>query len=409
METIKTPPVYEVKIVPQYSKACGLDIHKNKICGFISDSEQTSQVYEEFGTMTSDLYQIRDWLTTNEVIHVIMESTGVYWITLYSILQSSGINVYVVNPCYTRQIVKQKTDKRDSKWLCKLLLNGLFRQSYIPSDKDQIEMRDYCRIILRYGWDKSKKFNQIVKILERSNIKIRSVVSNINIKSARIIVKLLALGVTDIDLIANECLGSLRQKIPQMKEALNGFLKDSDKFSLLMLLEDISNIESQMAKLEEKIGGIIESKYEDIIKMLEKISGVGENTAKIIISEAGDNLEDFETADKFVAWAGLAPGNHESAGKSKKTKTRSGNTYVRLTMVSAARGAVKTKNSYWNCLYWSLRKRMPDQKAIIAIARRLLKLIFKTIKYKVPYIEGGVQLFEKIREENRLRKAAIEF
>src|SRR5882762_9566046 len=169
-------PNYEVKLMPQLDIACGLDLHKDKIVGFVSNKEGQNQVLQEFGTFTDDLYKIREWLQDQAVKYCLIESTGVYWLGLYNVLTEAGINVIVANPLHIRQIPKRKTDRKDAKWLCTLLLNGLARQSFIP-DSIQQRLRDLCRNRLFYTQSQTKTTNRIVKILERANIKIRSVSS----------------------------------------------------------------------------------------------------------------------------------------------------------------------------------------------------------------------------------------
>ena len=179
-------PNYEVNIVPQLNKACGLDMHKDTIVGFISDKEGKNQSLKEFGTFTENLHEILKWLQANDTKHCVMESTGIYWISLYHLLTEAGIEVTVANPMHIKQIPKRKTDKKDAKWMCMLLMNGLVRPSLIPDSK-RFELREYCRTRLRYTQQRSQALNRIVKLLERGDIKLRSVVSNIRIKSSMVL------------------------------------------------------------------------------------------------------------------------------------------------------------------------------------------------------------------------------
>ncbi len=398
-------PNYEVSILPQLDKACGLDMHKDTIVGFISNKEGKQQDLKEFGTFTDDLGKIVQWLKEHQVKHCLMESTGIYWITLYHMLQEAGISVYVANPMHIKQIPKRKTDKKDARWLCTLLLNGLIRPSLIPDDT-QHQLREYCRSRVHYTHQKSQALNRIVRILERSNIKIRSVVSNIRIKSSLTIIRLLASGETDIEKIAACCKGRLKQKIPAMKQALKGRLSEADRSMLTLLLADMDHFEKQISILEQKIEKIISQHYSQAEELLENISGIGKASAQNIISEIGDNMDKFPTADHLTSWTGLAPGNHESAGKRKNVSTKKGNKYLRTVMVAVAWGAVRTKNSYWRCLFEQLKKRMKPQKAIIVIARRLLKVVYRTLKNRLVYREGGTELFLKVQLENRIRAQA---
>ncbi|MCD6202157.1 MAG: IS110 family transposase [Bacteroidales bacterium] len=386
-------------------KACGLGIHKDTIIGFISDNKGRNQVMKKFKTFTSSLKELVQWMLDNNVKYCLMESTGVYWITLYHLLTEAGISVMVANPMHIKQIPKRKTDKKDARWLCMLLLNGLVRPSFIP-ESQQYELREYCRARQHYIYLRSQLLNRIVRILERANIKIRSVVSNIRIKSSMEIIRLLAEGEQDINKYIASCKGRLKKKIAEMREALQGQLTNADRDMLKFLLGDIEHIEANLKLLEEKIEEIVSNHYAQAVELLQHISGVGKQSAQVIVSEIGTEMKKFPTADHLTSWTGLAPGNHESAGKRKSVSTKKRNKYLRTAMVAIAWGAVRTKNSYWGCLFEHLKKRMKPQKAIVVIARRLLKVVYKTLNEGIIYEEGGVELFTKIQLENRARAQA---
>src|ERR1041384_4862875 len=182
-------PNTEVSLLPQIDKACGLDIHKDKIVCFISNKDGTGQHLEEFGTFSEDLFKVRDTLVRHGVTNALMESTGIYWISLYGILCEGGISTIVANPQHIKQIPKRKTDRKDARWLCTLLLHGLARQSFVPTPTQQA-LRELCRNRLFYKRGQTKIKNRMVKILERGNIKLRSVVSNISLKSSMEIIRL---------------------------------------------------------------------------------------------------------------------------------------------------------------------------------------------------------------------------
>lgn len=394
---------HEVRILPQIDKACGLDIHKDKIVVFISDKEGKHQALQEFGAYTKDLYALRDWLLECEVKHSVMESTGVYWMSLYYVLTGCGIDVVVANPAQVKQIPKRKTDRKDAKWLCTLLLNGLVRHSFIP-DGTQVALRQYCRSRLGYTQMQSKTYNRIIKIIEINNIKIRSVISNLHTKTAMDIIRLLAAGETDIEKMIQCVKGRAKKKIPQMRLALQGTLQPHDIISMQMLLSDIDYGQQQIDKLESLINAIMEQHYAEIQECLDSISGIGIQSAQIITSEIGDNMKRFPTADHLTAWCGVAPGNNESAGKRKGTATKKGNKYLRTAIIAAAWGAVRTKDSYWRGLFQHLKKRMKAMKAIVIIARKLLKVVYKTIDKKVVYTEKGMDHFVEMHSYAKAKR-----
>ena len=396
-------PNYEVKLMPQLEKACGLDLHKDKIVGFISDKESKQQELQEYGTFTDDLYRIREWILDHGIKHCLMESTGVYWIGLYNVLTEAGIQVVVANPLHIRQIPKRKTDRKDAKWLCTLLLNGLARQSFVPEAVQQ-RLRDLCRNRLFYTQSQTKTTNRIVKILERANIKIRSVSSIIATKSTLEMIRLMAAGENNIDRLLRCLRGKLKSKKEKMRLALKGVLSESDRQILGLLLSDYDHAEKQKLQIEKITKGIIKERYQETFELLQEISGVGPKGAEIIIAEIGDNMQQFPSPDHLTSWVDVAPGNNESAGKARTVGTKKGNKYMRVAMITVAWGAVRTKNSYWKALFEHFRKRMKAQKAIIAIARRILKVIYKVIEQKIKYQEKGINHFLDLQRKYAERR-----
>jgi len=387
---------------PQLKSACGIDVHKEKllVCFYVSGQEQ--QV-KEYGTYTCDLEKIRDDLLEREIEDVIMESTGIYWIALCTILMSAGLRVTVVNPRFVKNMPKEKTDKKDARWLCKLLVNGLVRNSFIASE-EQRSFRDLCRMRTKYSNHITQTRNRIVKNLERRNIKLRSVVSNMDTKSAHDIVSALAQGETDIEKLVSLCRGKLKKKKEEMRKALQGVITPHDRMMLQGLLDDIAHYQKQIERLEAEIHRHTDKINQNLIENLRQVKGVGEQSTQIILAEIGDNVKPFATAEKLAAWVGLAPGNKESAGKKFYSGTRDGNVHLRTAMVQVAWAAVRTKNSYWRALYYHLIKRMPKHKAIVAIARKLLRLIYKIIKGTKTYIEYGADYFIKRLQERFSQK-----
>lgn len=391
-------PNNEVSLLPQVDKAAGLDMHKDKIVCFISDKDGQDQHQEEFRTFTEDLFYIRDTLLRYKVTHCLMESTGVYWISLYAILTEAGINVTVANAQHIKQIPKRKTDRKDARWLCTLMLHGLVRNSFIPTSRQQ-SLRELCRNRLFYKQGQSKIKNRMIKILERGNIKIRSVASSISTQTTMTIIRLLASGNTDIEVLVNCCKGRLKSKKEEMRKALQGKLAGVDTHMLQMLVADLDHSQKQIETIEVRIEEITNEHYKEIAGCLLSISGIGLPSAQIIISEIGDDMSSFPTADHLTSWCGLAPGNNESAGKRKNTAVKKGNKYLRVAMIAVAWGAVRMKDSYWKALFGQLRKRMKAQKAIVAVARRLLKVIYKVIKQKEIYQEKGIAHFMDLQQK----------
>lgn len=391
-----------MNIHPQLMRACGIDIHKNKvsICYYISNQEEKVKVY---GTFTQELEQIRDDIISHQIKDVIMESTGVYWIALCSLLMGAGMNVKVVNPKFIKNMPKEKTDKKDARWLCKLLVNGLVRNSFVVSE-DQRAFRDLCRMRTKYRNHITQSQNRIVKNLERRNIKLRSVVSNMDTVSAMEIVSAIAAGETDIEKLVSLCRTKLKKKKKEMRKALVGVITPHDRRMLQGLLDDIAHYRKQIKNIEEQIKEHTEKINEELIKNLREVKGIGEQSTQIILAEIGDNVKPFASPDKLAAWVGVAPGNKESAGKTYYSGTRKGNVYLRTVMIQVAWAAVRTKNSYWRALYYHFTRRMPIKKAIVAIARKLVRLIYKVINRTKTYVEYGADYFHQHLQERLAQK-----
>lgn len=388
----------DVNILPQLDRACGLDMHKEKIVGFISNKDGSGQELKEFGTFTCELQKVKDWLQSNQVKDCLMESTGIYWMSLYTILTDVGISVTVANPTHIKQIPKRKTDRRDARWLCTLLLHGLVRASFMPTSEQRI-LRDFCRSRLFYTRQQNKTQNRLWKILESNNIKLRSVVSSIRTKTAMDIIRLLAAGVTDKTQLANCSRGKIKNKRDDLMLALEGTLEQHHKMQLQMLLQDFDHVQKQIDTLEDVIDDIISKHYSVAYECLDTITGIAHKSSQIILSEAGKDMSRFPTADHLTAWCGLAPGNNESAGKRQDTSIKKGNSYLKTAIISAAWAAVKVKDSYWRALFERMRKRMKAQKAIVAIARRILKVVYRTLDTLTHYKEKGVAYYHEMQEK----------
>jgi transposase len=381
---------FEVKI----QKAAGIDIHKEKIvCGFMGVGMPTE--VKEYGTFTKQLKELVADAQTKGISHVIMESTGIYWLPLYHLLEYAQIKVVVANPLKIKQIPGKKTDTNDSLWLCKLLMNGLAEGSFIPPEEVR-QLRDLHRQRHHYIGELSRVKSRVLKVLESCNVKLRSLLSNVNTLSARDIIHAMAEGETDIEVLKQLLRKKARKHLPLLEDALNGTLNDHSRFLLKTHLKDWAYIDGQVESLEQRSKQIIDKEYAQSRTLLEQIPGIGVQSATIILSEIGNNIEAFSSADKLAAWAGLAPGNKQSAGVRYNQHTTKGNKYLRLAMIQAAWAAVRTKNGYWQAQFNWLCKRLPKKKAIIAIARKLIKLIYRTLKDNLSYEEkGGDWYFEQ--------------
>jgi transposase len=296
-------------------RGCGIDIHKKTAVATI-DGNGIKRTTREYGTVTSSLTELRDWLLENKITHVVMESTGVYWKPVYHILEPSGITVWIVNARHVKNVPGQKTDKKDSAWLCKLLLAGLLKPSYIPS-KEQRRLRDLTRYRTKLIQYIASNKNRIIRILEDCNVKLSSVLSDTSgVTATKLIDKLCdgkPITMEDIDAVYHKKIEASKQDI---WEACNGVVEEHHVFLLQTIRSNTQHLESQISELNQKIKELLKP-YENALELLKQIPGLSTKTVEDLVAEIGLDMNAFPTQDHLCSWAGVSPGNNESAGKKK--------------------------------------------------------------------------------------------
>lgn len=387
------------QLPPKLQRTTGIDVHTSNMNVCIMDSEGRT-VFKVFNTYTSDLLLLRNWLQASGVKDVVMESTGIYWLPLYSILEQGGMCITLANPLQVKQIPGRKTDTADSQWLCQLLMYGLVRGSFVPDDI-QRNLRSLNRHRYHYIHNLSQVKSKIVTLLESCNYKLKEVLSNINTKSARNICQLISEGENNVEQLCKGLCGRARKKSPEMKEALRGVINEEQRFAMKLFLADWFHLEQQIELLEKEMDLLIERHYKHSFELLHSLPGVAVSSARAVLAEIGEKLSSFKTADRLTAWAGLAPANKQSGNKRYNQPTRKGNKYLATIMIQVAWAAVRVKNGYWQAHFIWLKKRMPVKKALVAIARKLLKLIYHTLQTKIMYQEKGGNYFLERIASNR--------
>ena len=372
-------------------KGCGIDLHKDSIkCCLMGVG--TEVLIKDYGTISSQLRLLCRELQSHGIKDVIIESTGVYWMPLHKLLSREGIRVVIVNPLRVKQIPGKKTDTTDAEWLCKLLINDLVSPSFIP-DIGLRQLRQLSRQRHLYVQQLTQVKSRILKVLETGNFKLRSVLSNINTKSARKIVEALADNRTDMSYLQSLCFGRAAKKAALLPEALDGVLTDKERQLLKLHLGDWNYLENRIGFLEGQMLEMIVDNYSITFDLIQKVPGIGKQSSCMLIAELGDNLESFPSADHFTSWVGLAPGNRQSANKWFAQHTTKGNKYIRSVLIQIAWAAVRIKNGYWQAQFQHLRKRLPAKKAIVAISRKVAKLIYRVITQHYQYEEKGAEYF----------------
>jgi transposase len=383
-------------------RCCGLDVHKKSITACIITPKRKE--IRTFGTMTGDLLELVDWLRQNGCTIVAMESTGVYWKPIYNLLELEGIEALVVNAQHIKAVPGRKTDVKDAEWIARLLKHGLLRGSHIPS-REQRELRELIRYRRSLIEEKSREMNRIQKVLEGANIKLASVATNILGVSSRAMIEALIQGEEDPEQLASLARGSLKRKNEQLKQALHGLIGKHQKMILASQLRHIDFLDEQIEQLSQEIQERMRP-FEEDLELLDTIPGVGRRIAEQLLAEIGTDMNRYPSAAHLCSWAGMAPGNHESAGKKKPTRTRRGNPSLRTTLVEAARAAARTKNSYLSSRYRRIAARKGANRACIAIGRTILSIAYYMLKRRQAYIELGADYFEQ-RKRNYVMRQSI--
>ena len=297
------------------SRGCGIDVHKKVIVATI-DGEGIKKQTREFDTVTSSLKELKEWLLGNGITHVAMESTGVFWKPVYNVLEPSGITVWIVNAAHVKYVPGHKTDKKDSAWLCKLLLAGLLKPSYIPA-KEQRELRDLTRYRTKLVQSKASNKNRIIRILEDANIKLSSVLSSTSgVVGTKLTDKICdgkEINMQDIDEVYHKKLGASKEEI---FEACQGFVTPHHVYMLSIIRQEIANTEHTIESLDQRIKEVL-SPYENALGLLKKVPGISTKSAEDLVAEIGLDMGVFPTEKHIASWAGMCPGNNESAGKKK--------------------------------------------------------------------------------------------
>ena len=366
-------------------RVCGLDVHKDSVFMCIL-TERGEKIEEVFGTLTPELDRLRNLLVFHGVGKVAMESTSIYWIPVWRVLETD-FDVKLVNPYFIRQLPGRKTDVKDAQWIATVLQKELIKGSYVPEARIQ-ELRQYNRRIFNLNRLKQRAEVSIDLTLQRCNIRLSNYVSDIGSKSMRKVVKGLIDGETDAQKLLLLVHRRIRNKHTDatIRDSLIGVISPTDRDMLGMDMQEISLFESQIQLCKEKMLSICQEYYQTEMQLLETVPGIKQQSAMSIIAEIGVDMKSFLTASALVSWAGLRPRNDESAGKIKARKTLHGNKYLRVMLVQCAWGASRTLESRFYTRYNALKKRMNHNKALVANARKLLVIIWNILAKKQPYI-----------------------
>lgn len=382
-------------------RGCGLDVHEKTVVATI-DGEGIVRETRTFDTYTSSLNELREWLQLHGVSHVAMESTGVYWKPIFNILDE-GFNVILVNARHLKNVPGRKTDKKDSQWICKLLLAGLLKASFIPEERIR-DLRDLNRYSTKLTQEMASEKNRIQKILEDANIKLSSVVSDTSGTVATKLIDGLMEARTDLEALIDECYhGRLKASKAELLKAITGRMTHHHRFMLRQIKHHMASLESQIEVIQLEIDRLLQEDQQSVA-LLTTIPGVSKLTAVKLLAETGTQVQEtFGNTKRLAKWAGICPGNNESGGKKLSGRTTHGNKYLKSLLVEAAWAATRTKGTYLRAKYDRMAASKGRKKALLIIGHKILNAVYIILTTQLPYQAYSVEEFEKQRSQTRIK------
>jgi transposase len=387
-----------------YACCAGFDVHKETVVATVRRRLDNGKVHEEtrtYGTMTAPLLELADWLEAEGVTHLAMESTGVYWKPIWNLLEGR-FEMLLVNAQHIKHVPGRKTDVTDSEWIAQLLQCGLLRGSFVPPTP-QRALRELTRQRRQLVHAKASVANRIQKVLEDANIKLGSVATDVLGVSGRDMLRALVAGQTDPVKLAELARGKLRAKIPALRLALQGRVTEHHRFMLGLLLDELSHLEGLIERLTQRITEVLPAPFAEALNRLVTIPGIDERAAENILAEIGVDMKVFPTAKHLPSWAGMCPGQRESAGKRQSGRTRKGNQWLRTTLVQVAWAASHTKHTYLSAQYRRLAARRGKKRALIAVGHTILVIIYHLLREGKTYQELGGDYFDRVDKERLTR------
>ncbi len=389
-----------------YERCAGIDVHKKNVVTTVMITHADGHVEEHvrsYPTMTAHLRALDEWLRKLQVEVIAMESTGMYWRPVYNVLEE-GRTVILVNAQHMKAVPGRKTDVKDSQWLADLFRHGLLKASFIPPAPIR-ELRDLTRSRKTVVQERAHEVKRIQKVLETANLKVASVVSDVLGKSGRSMLEALVAGEQDPEVLTALARGRLREKRPQVREALHGRMQSHQQELISRILSHIEFLEAALVKLDRQIETRLVP-YAQQVALLESLPVKMQKATAVVIAEIGVDRSRFPSAKHLASWAGLCPGNRESAGKRLSGTSTQGNPYLRAMLCQLAWALVRTNDNYLSAQYHRLARRRGKNRALMAVAHSVLVIIYHMLKTNKPYAELGADYFETLDRE-RLERGAI--
>ena len=387
-------------------RCAGIDVHQAQVRVCVrtpaaGGKRKRIEEFASFGTTTPDLLALADWLAARRVTQVAMEGTGVYWKPVYYVLEAS-FELWLVNAQHVKNVPGRKTDTSDAAWLCRLLEHGLLRKSFVPP-REIRELRDLTRYRKALIRERAAEVNRLHKVLEDAGVKLATVASDVMGVSGRRMLEALVAGTTDPEVLADLAKTRLRRKLPELRKALDARFREHHGFLISQILAHVDYLEEVIDAVSQRIDEALVP-FAPAVKVLVSIPGIERRTAEVVIAEIGTDMSRFPTSRHLASWAGLSPGNNESAGKRKHGRTTKGSPWLRTALVEAALGATR-RTGYLRSKYWRVRGRRGHHRAVIAVAHALLELAHQLLRTGELYTDLGAEHFEQRQAEQLTRRA----
>ena len=390
---------------------CGLDVHKESIVacllkGPIGEKLKPQSEVKEFGTQLRDLITLKEWLAKHECRYVAMESTGIYWQPIYAVLEtglSDEMHLLVVNARHMKNIPGKKTDMRDAEWIATLLRAGLLKGSFIP-DRDIRDLRQYTRYRKAIIRDITSQKNRIEKLLQSKGFRLSSFLTDIfGVSGKAIMQQLVQVGFVSKESLAICLKSHARRKAEEILSSMNGVMSSPQRKLLKMQMAHLDELKTNLREVEDEIHDNF-SQFEGPIDCLDSIPGIDKTAAFAILAEIGSKMNSFPTAEHICSWAGLVPGNHESAGKKKKQRVTQGNNYLKSILCEVAWVIASHRNYYLSGWYWRLKQKTDSKRAIVALAHKLLVIIYTMLKTNSTYNEEKFLERKQVGDQKRINR-----
>lgn len=392
---------YKERLVMEvvYRCCCGIDVHKKVIVACLVNGGK--QELREFGTTTSEIKTLANWLTESGCEMIAMESTGVFWKPLYNLFELMDLDAMIVNAAHMKALPGRKTDVKDAEWIADLLRHGLLKASYIPN-REQRELREITRYRKSLTEERCREVNRLQKILEGANIKLDSVVKDITGKSARkLLQRIIDDDIPDSDEVSKLVHGRMRPKLEQIVASIEGITTPLQRKLLAQIIDHIDDLNRRIGELDELVQEYM-AEYEAAIEAIDEIPGIARRSAEVILAEIGLDMSRFPSAAHLCSWAGVCPGNYQSAGRRKHGKTTKGNKALKTILTQCAKSAKTVKSSYFFAQYQRISARRGKNRATLAVAHSMLIAIYHILKNKTAFHDLGSDYYDSFNRDRKI-------